>query len=243
MDKHFRARRKVLVTGASSGIGKAIVLRLLEDGHVVVGVARDFQKFPHAHEAFETVTLDLSELDRLPGALQDLSRAHPDIDTLVCNAGQGRFGCLEEFSYTQIRHSLDLNFLNHAYVVRAFLPNLKRHGGGDIVFIGSETALAGGRRGAVYSAAKFALRGFAQALRQECAASRVRVGLINPGMVKTPFFDRLNFQPGEDEAHYVLPDDVADAVTLMLVARDGTVFDEINLSPLKKVVRLRKDER
>ena len=122
-------------------------------------------------------------------------------------------------------------------MVRAFLPLLKRRGRGDVVLIGSEAALAGGARGAVYSATKFALRGFCQSLRQESAAAGIRVTLINPGMVRTDFFDQLDFEPGEDLAHAIVPEDIAVAVKMVLSARAETVFDEINLSPLKKVVR------
>ena len=108
---------------------------------------------------------------------------------------------------------------------------------GNLVFIGSEAALQGKRKGAIYCASKFALRGFAQALRQECSRSGVAVSLINPGMVQTPFFDRLDFAPGGDETNYILPQDVAQSVAMVLASRAGTVFDEIHLTPLKHVVQ------
>jgi len=109
--------------------------------------------------------------------------------------------------------------------------------------MGSEAALAGGKRGAIYSAAKFGLRGLAQALRQECAASGLRISIINPGMVKTGFFDELNFKPGDATDNYIMPEDVAGAVQLILESRAGTVFDEINLSPQKKVIRFPKPDK
>lgn len=239
-DKGSPRLRTALVTGASSGIGRAVARRLLADGHTVIGVARDFGKFACDEPHFHAATLDLAELDTLPARLDQLLRSHPSVDTVVCCAGRGQFGALEEFSYAQIRALMDLNFSSQAYVVRTFLPAMKRADFGDILFIGSETALAGGPKGAIYSASKAALRGMAQALRGECARRGVRVTVINPGMVNTEFFDELGFAPGEDEENYVLPDDIADAVALVLAARPGTVFDEINLSPLKKVVRTRK---
>ncbi|MCK5307276.1 MAG: SDR family oxidoreductase, partial [Zetaproteobacteria bacterium] len=118
----------------------------------------------------------------------------------------------------------------------ALLPGMKQRKSGTLIFMGSETALDGAKRGTVYSASKFGLRGLAQSLRLECATSGVRVGIINPGMVKTEFFDQLDFQPGVDPDNYILPEDVAEAVLLVLEARYGTVFDEINLSPQKKVI-------
>ena len=231
--------RTVLVTGASSGIGLAICRRLLGEGHGVIGVARDFSKSPLHSPAWSPEVVDLAELSALPERLQAIANTYPAIDGVVCCAGRGRFGSLEEFAYTDIRALMDLNFTSQAYVARAFVPLMKRRSGGDLIFIGSEAALSGGRRGAVYSASKFALRGLAQALREECGRSGVRVCVINPGMVRTGFFDSLNFAPGDDPENYLLPEDVAEAAALVLGSRPETVFDEINLSPLKRVVRFR----
>ena len=86
------------------------------------------------------------------------------------------------------------------------------------------------------------MRGFAQALRHECAAANVRITIVNPGMVRTKFFDSLKFEPGADPDNYIEPEDVASAVCGALSARGGTVVDEINLSPLKRVVRRKTDD-
>jgi len=121
------------------------------------------------------------------------------------------------------------------------LPALKRKPHSDLIFIGSEAALKGSRKGALYCASKFAVRGFTQALREECAKSNVRVCLINPGMVKTPFFDDLTFEPGDDDSQFILAEDVAEAVCYVLTSRPQIVIDEINLSPLNKVVKFKKN--
>ena len=232
--------KTILVTGASSGIGRAITTLLLEQGYRVTGLGRDFSKFPCHDKHFTAVSMDLSDLDSLPARLDEIIREQPAIDGVVCCAGSGRFGSLEEFSCAQIRSLLDLNLTSQICLVRTLLPGMKQRGSGTIIFMGSEAALAGGKRGAIYSAAKFGLRGLAQALRQECAASGIRISIINPGMVKTEFFDALDFRPGEAADNYILPEDVARAVLLILEAREGTVFDEINLSPQKKVIRFPK---
>jgi 3-hydroxy acid dehydrogenase/malonic semialdehyde reductase len=231
------AKRKMLLTGAGGGIGRSIATLLLSGDWRIVGVGRDPDRPGFSQKEFSQATIDLSDLEHLPEQLRFLASEHEDIDSVVCAAGVGRFGSLEEFSYEQIRELIDINLTSQLYVVRAFLPLLKRRGRGDVVLIGSEAALAGGARGAVYSATKFALRGFCQSLRQESAAAGIRVTLINPGMVRTGFFDQLDFEPGEDLAHAIAPEDIAVAVKMVLSARAETVFDEINLSPLKKVVR------
>lgn len=237
---HSLSTRKILVTGASRGIGAAITHRLLDAGCRVVALARDFAAWPEPRPGLETISLDLSDLDALPHRLGEIARTHPDLDGLVLNAGRGRFGSLEEFSYQQIRGMVELNLLQHIYIARALTPHLKRQGWGDLVVIGSEAALSGGRKGAVYSACKFALRGFTQSLRDECSQSGVRICLINPGMVDTPFYDALDFAPGEAPENHLRPEDVAETVAMVLQAHAGTVFDEIDLNPLKKVIRFKK---
>lgn len=232
--------RTILVTGASSGIGHAITTLLLRQGYRVIGLARDFSKASFDSDNFVAVSLDLSRLDELAARLETLIQDEPAIDGVILCAGSGRFGSLEEFSHTQIRALIELNLTSPIYLARTLIPGMKQRASGDIIFMGSEAARAGGKRGAVYSAAKFGLRGLAQSLRQECAASGVRVSIVNPGMVKTAFFDELDFQPGDEPDNYILPEDVAQAVLTILEARAGTVFDEINLSPQKKVIRFPK---
>lgn len=229
-------QRTIIVTGASSGIGKETVLQLLDAGHRVVGMARDFTKTGMQSRDFQSINIDFSDTDVCEDNIKELAKTITGVTDLVCCAGRGRFGSLEEFSFKQIRELMDINFISQAYVVRAFLPQIKQHGRGNIVFVGSEAALIGSRRGSVYCASKFAIRGFAQALREECSGNGIRVGVVNPGMVKTPFFDRLDFAHGDKAENYVEPADVASAIVWMLNSRAETVIDEINLSPLKKVI-------
>ncbi len=191
---------------------------------------------PTTNPAYTHYAIDLKNLDPLPHLLKAIAKEKENFDTLICNAGEGAFGHLEEFSYKRIQEILHLNFLSQVYVIKTWLPLMKKRKKGDIICIGSEAALAGKRKGSVYCASKFALRGFIQALRQECAADGIRVTLINPGMVKTPFFDSLNFRHGEERDEWISPEDIADAVSMVLNARQGTVFDEINLSPQKHKV-------
>lgn len=234
--------RKVLITGATSGIGRATALHLLGLGAQVVGLGRDFSAWPADTPGFIRVPVDLGKLSDLPSTLKALARHHPDVDAVLCNAGSGRFGSLEQHSYRQIEESIGLNLVQHIFVAKAFLPVLKRHEAADLIFLGSESAVQGGPEGALYCAAKFGLRGLAQSLRKDCARAGVRVCLINPGMVDTPFFTDLDFRPDPDKCSHLRPEDIAEAIVLVLGAPRGTVFDEINLSPLKKVIRFRKHE-
>ena len=233
-------KRTVLVTGASSGIGRAIAQNLLQLGHAVIGVSRDCQKFTRQMETFSPVQLDLSQLAELPKKIFQLQQKFPNIDAVVFSAGLGQFGSVEEFSYSQIEALMTLNFTSQVFLTKALLPALKRKASSDLIYIGSEAALKGSRKGAVYCASKFAVRGFTQALREECGKSNVRVCLINPGMVKTAFFEHLAFEPGDHDSNAILPEDVAAAVSYVLGSREQIVIDEINMSPLNKVVKFKK---
>ncbi len=231
--------RRYLVTGATSGIGAAISRQLLRAGHRVVGVGRDFAKLEGAgDEGFQAEVLDLADLDALPMALDALLRRVGGLDGAVLAAGRGHLAHLEEFSFAHIRSLMDLNFTSQAFVARALVPQLKRQGRGDLIFIGSEAAFEGKRQGSVYCASKFALRGFAQALRQETAKGGLRVSLIHPGLVRTPFFDDLTIEPGAAEGQALVSDDVAAAVLYVLAQGPGVVIDELRLSaPTQGVAR------
>lgn len=234
-------KRTVLVTGASSGIGRACAVALLNQGHSVIGISRDCQKFATVHPNFSSVEMDLSDLATLPGNIRQLGKQCPAIDAILFSAGKGQFGSLEEFSFAQVQDLMNLNFVSQSFLAKEFLPALKRKALADLIFIGSEAALAGSRKGSIYCASKFALRGFSQSLRDECAKSSVRVSLINPGMVKTDFFQSLTFEPGEHESQHLLAEDVADAVSYIINARKGIIIDEINLNPANNVIQFKNN--
>tara|TARA_B100001093_G_C26506193_1_gene875501 strand:- start:412 stop:786 length:375 start_codon:yes stop_codon:yes gene_type:complete len=111
---------------------------------------------------------------------------------------------------------------------------------GDIFFIGSESGLSGKKKGTLYSAAKFGLRGFCQALRDEVANSGIRVCLLNPGFVRTPFFESLNFEPAEMENDAIEVADIAKIIFDILHTRVGTNIDEVNLSPSTRSINFKK---
>lgn len=222
------------MTGVSSGIGLASAKRLLNEGYTVFGLSR--RRCVLDHPNFHHSVVDLSELK----SLHDRLAPFTGVDTLICNVGKGLFGNLEELSYEQILSLINLNFLSHVYLVKRLLPYLKQKERSDIVFIGSEASLAGKRQGSIYCASKFALRGFAQSLRDECSRSSVHVSLVQPGMVRTPFYKALTFHPGAEESHALLPEDVAEVICSILKMRKEVVCDEIILSPMKRVIQKRR---
>ncbi len=235
-----RIKRTVLVTGASSGIGQAISHQLLDNNYCVIGVSRDKSRLPEASSLFTPVTLDLSQLDEIPAWSKQIQRDFPELDAVVFAAGFGHFASLEEFSYAQIQQLMTVNFTAQVFLTRALLPALKQKSHANLIYIGSEAALQGSRKGSIYCASKFALRGFTQALRDECGKSSVRVSLINPGMVQTPFFDKLSFMPGTKDKQALQAEDVADLVNYILNAGDNVAIEEITVNPVNKVILFKK---
>lgn len=231
------AQNHFLVTGASSGIGQAVVAQLLGADYRVTGVAR---RSPHIDNArLGWIQLDLGDLDKL--AKQDAAfRSLSPLHGAVLSHGFGDFDGLEQFTAARIRQLIDTNLTSTILLCRVLLPLLKQQEKSTLVLVGSESAVRGGRQGAAYAASKFGIRGLAQSLREECSASGVRVCLINPGMVATPFFDDTWLAPGPDRDNALEPEDVAKAISHAVSAPDYLVTDEINLSPLKKVVRQRR---
>ena len=227
----------VILTGASSGIGLAMTKALLSNGYSVTGIARSFDAGVINSENFEAVTLDLSELDLLSKRLGEIiSEISIPIRAVVHNAGVGKFASVEQLSVPDMKLVMETNFLSHAIVTKVFLPILKRQDTlADIVFMGSESSINGSRYGSIYCASKFAVRGFAQSLREECAKTPIRVSILNPGAVRTPFFEDLHFEPGPASGNAIQPEDVAEVLLTVLEARPGTVIDEVNLSPQTKV--------
>jgi short-subunit dehydrogenase len=229
MSRHKQA----LVTGASSGIGLAITRQLLAQDYQVTGISRRAQIPGLADHNFHSLGLDLGDLGRVESQLADLLRTR-QFDCFVHAAGRGDFGSIEQFSRLQIEESIRVNLLSGMLICRALVPSMRRQRHGRIVFIGSESALQAGRKGALYSAAKFGLRGFSQALREDCAADGIQVSLVNPGMVRSPFFDELAFAPGALAENAIDVDDVAAVVIQILQSSADIVIDEVNLTPRVK---------
>ena len=229
----------VLVTGSSSGIGYEITSKLLDLGAKVIGIARNHDRSKLENKNYTTYNCDVSVHKNLEILLKQILKNHPQINCLISNAGYGDFGPLENFSTLQIDNFIATNLTSHLVITKLLLPHFKRIKMGDIIFIGSEAGLLGAKKGTLYCTAKFGLRGFSQALSKDVAKKNIRVSIINSGMVKTEFFEDLNFEPGSDEENTISVKDISSTVTYILNLNRNTIVDEINLSPSKKVIKFK----
>jgi len=229
--------KTILVTGASKGIGRACCEALAKQDIAVVSLSRTKPDNLPRTETFYSI--DLANLEDTTALIKQLIKQHT-ISGLVCNAGRGDIGSLENFSSHQIADSISFNLASPLCIARHCLPSLRRMARSNIVFVGSTSAQQGARYGSLYSAAKFGLRGAAQALQHEVAAANCHVGIVNPGMVRTGFFDTLDFEPGPATAHALLANDVADAILSMLFSPDHALISELNVQPRQHVVSKKK---
>jgi NAD(P)-dependent dehydrogenase (short-subunit alcohol dehydrogenase family) len=186
----------VLVTGASSGIGRATALRLERDGHAVfagVRKAEDAESLRReaAHGRVEPVMLDVTEPGSIRDAREAIERSVADagLAGLVNNAGIANAGPIEFLPVEDFQRVLDVNLTGQYAVTQAFLPLIRR-GRGAIVFITSIGGLVATPFMSPYHASKFGLEAVADSLRRELLPWGVRVVIVEPGSIATPIWDK-----------------------------------------------------
>ena len=174
----------ILITGASSGFGKAMAAHLAAAGHTVYGTSRKPQT---ASEACKMLQVDVTDRASIVAAVQQIIAAEGRIDVLVNNAGMGIGGAAELATDDEIALQMNTNFLGTARVCSCVLPYMRRQRKGLIINISSIGGVFGIPYQGWYSASKFAVEGYSEALSLEVAQFGVRVVLVEPGDFNTGF--------------------------------------------------------
>ncbi len=199
---------KALVTGASSGIGKAIKEELLKNNYEVLELKSRFE--------------NLKELEN------EVKNINHPIDVLVLNAGFGIFEPLEQIKPSQIQKLINVNLTAPILISSLLLKNLKETKG-HIISIASIEALKHSKFSSVYTASKSGLRAFSLSLFEEVRKSGVRVTNINPDITKTEFFENLHFKPSDKQDAHLLPSQIAHMVMQALKFKGN--ISELTLRP------------
>ena len=190
----------ILITGASSGIGKATALRFQSEGWNVVATMRD----PATSDLDHTDTMMVSRLDvtdpsSIKAAVSEAIDRFGSIDVLLNNAGYGAYGPLEAFTTDRIRRQFDTNVIGLLDVTKAVLPHMRASRSGAIINISSIGGQVTFPLGALYHGTKFAVEGLSEALHYELEPLGIRVRIVEPGMIKTDFGGR-SFDFAMDES-------------------------------------------
>jgi len=177
-----------LITGASSGIGRACARALVKRGHRVFGTFR--QEPTHLDPpGLEPVIMDVTDDDSVVRGVEEVIRAAGHIDVVVNNAGYVLAGAIEDTSLLEARRQLDTNFFGVLRVCHAVLPGMRARREGVIINIGSLGGLFGLPFQGIYTASKFALEGLTESLRHEVEPFGIRVTLVEPGDIATKITD------------------------------------------------------
>ncbi len=188
-----------LVTGSSSGFGLLTAVELAGKGFRVVASMRDLARRERLDRAataagvasqLDIRRLDVTEFDAIPGFVEDVVRDHGRLDVLVNNAGFAVAGFAEDMKLEEIRRQFETNFFGQVAMAQAVLPVMRRQRAGHIITLSSISGLHAGFGISSYSASKFALEGWSEALRLEANALGIKVVLVEPGSFQTDIWTR-----------------------------------------------------
>ena len=196
------------ITGASKGLGLALIQELLQSGHAVAATSRDASALTEAVSAqtdnFLPLEVDLMDETSVGDAIAQTVAKWGRVDVVVNNAGYGQLGTLEELSDAETRQNFDVNVFGLLNVTRAAMPQLRAQGSGHVFNIGSVAGYNGGFAGwGVYCATKFAVAGLSEALAAEAAPFGIGVTVVYPGYFRTEFLNETSMgKPNNPIAAY-----------------------------------------
>jgi NAD(P)-dependent dehydrogenase (short-subunit alcohol dehydrogenase family) len=186
------AQRVILVTGCSSGIGRAAAIALADRGHRVFASARNRNDLAELErpDNLSALCLDVTDPATIAAAVETVLSRAGRIDVLVNNAGYGQYGAVEEVTPDEWRAQFEVNLFGAVAVTQAVLPAMRRQRRGTIVNVSSVAGRVAIPFSAPYCASKHALEAVSDALRVEIAPFGIRVVLVEPGPIETRFGDR-----------------------------------------------------
>jgi NAD(P)-dependent dehydrogenase (short-subunit alcohol dehydrogenase family) len=193
--------QNLLLTGASSGIGAACAAHLADRGFRVYGTSRAPTGPSPDDRGIRWIAMDVCDEASVTKGVREMLDREEHIDAVVCNAGFGIFGSTEEVSLEAAKSQLDTNFFGVLRTVRAVLPGMRAAGRGRIVLMSSLAARAPIPFQSHYSASKAAVGALALSLYNEVARFGIRVVLVEPGDINTPFNDAMEWGDHGDSAY------------------------------------------
>ena len=235
-----------VVTGTSSGIGFETALALAREGYYTYATMRDTTKSDKIKELgqkenlkINVLELDVDDENSVKNAIRKILDQKQRIDVLVNNAGWGLWGCVEDVSVDEFKKQFDTNFFSIIRLIQEVGPTMRKQGSGAIVNISSIAGRMGFPATPAYISSKFALEGLSECLRLEMASFGVNVIIIEPGVIKTNFFNNMKSgkKSESDTAYRDITVKVVSGVKMM--AEMGTHPKEV----ADTIVKALKDEK
>ena len=221
-----------LVTGSSSGIGFETSLALAREGYFTYATMRDLKKEAVIKKIAEeenlplkVIELDVDNDDSVQNAVETIIEEKQRIDVLVNNAGWGIWGTAEDVSIEEFRAQFETNFFSVVRMIQKVAPIMRKQGTGDIVNISSIAGRIGFPVSTAYISSKFAIEGLSESLRYELGPFGIDVIIIEPGVIKTNFFDSMKTAKKADDVYKEITEKVISGVKMM--AEMGTPPKEV----------------
>ena len=217
-------KKVALVTGSSSGIGLETALALARDGYHTFASMRDTKKSVELEHAAkkENLTIDVIELDvdkeeSIVSAIKKVVEDGKRLDVLVNNAGYGQFGCTEDVPVDDFRKQFETNFFSIVRIIQEVSPIMRKQSSGIIVNISSVVGRMGLPGSPAYVSTKFALEGLSECLRYELGQFGIKTTLIEPGVIKTNFFNSMKVPESKTDPKYKeLTDNILAGLKMMV---------------------------
>ncbi|TLX66753.1 MAG: SDR family oxidoreductase [Thaumarchaeota archaeon] len=205
----MKDKKTVLVTGCSSGIGYATSLVLSRNNFMTYGSVRDLSKSGKIQKIIENeglplkiIHIDVNDNKSIEVAIQKILFESGRIDILVNNAGYGMFGPIEDITVADIKEQFETNFFGAIRLIKTIVPIMRKQGNGIIVNISSMVGRFAVPLNAAYVSSKFALEGFSESISYELEEFGIKVILVEPGVVRTDFFQNLKIKGTDSKSPY-----------------------------------------
>jgi NAD(P)-dependent dehydrogenase (short-subunit alcohol dehydrogenase family) len=222
-----------LVTGSSSGIGLETALALARDGYYTFASMRNVGKAGELEHAVkkenlpvEIIELDVDKEESIISAIKKVVTKNGRLDILVNNAGYGQFGCTEDLTIDDFRKQFETNFFSIVRIIQEVAPIMRKQNSGNIINISSVVGRMGLPGSPAYISSKFALEGLGECLRYELGQFGIKTTMIEPGVIKTNFFNSMKVPESKIDPKYkTLTDHILAGLKMM--AEMGTAPSQV----------------
>ena len=231
-------KKRALITGASSGIGKQTALAFASSGIEVALVSRSVEKLAAVENAVsitgvkaKTYAVDLANLSQVQEKMRQIVLDFGNIDILVNNAGMGYTATLSETPLSDWQQVIDLNLTSVFECIKGILPSMRQQNRGTIINVASVAGKQAFANWGAYSVSKAGVIALSQALAQEERANGIRVTAICPGAVNTEIWDTKTVNADFDRSNMLTPEIVAQSILHTVLLPKQAVVDELTLMP------------